>query len=79
MADIKSKNQAPQRPMGGGRHGYRPVEKPKDFKGTVKKISKYIGYSKGLFIALFIVVVITTVLSLLAPIVQKYVFNDLCK
>ena len=75
--EEKSKNQAPQKPMGGGRHGYRPVEKPKDFKGTIKKISKYIGYSKGLFIALFIIVVIVTVLSLLAPIVQKNVFNDL--
>ena len=77
MADNKSKNQAPARPMGGGRHGYRPVEKPKDFKGTVKKISKYIGYSKGLFIWLFIIVVVTTVLSLLAPMIQKNVFNDL--
>ena len=75
--EEKSRNQAPARPMGGGRHGYRPVEKPKDFKGTVKKISKYIGYSKGLFIWLFVIVVIATVLSLLAPMIQKNVFNDL--
>lgn len=78
MANEKSnRNQAPARPMGGGRHGYRPVEKPKNFKGTVKKLTKYIGYSKLLFVALFVVVLITTVLSLLAPVVQKNAINDL--
>ena len=70
-----SQNRPPQRP--GGPRGYRPVEKPKDFKGTIKKVARYIGYSKGLFIWLFIIVVIITGLSLLAPIVQRTIFNDL--
>ena len=32
----------PRGPMGGGGHGMSaPVEKPKDFKGTWKKLIKY--------------------------------------
>lgn len=70
-------NRPPQRQNGPGRHGYRPVEKPKDFKGTIKKIGKYISHSISLFIGLFVVVVVVTALALFAPIVQRNIFNDL--
>ena len=74
---MRTSNQAPARPMGGGRRGYHPVEKPKDFKGTMKKLMKYVGYSKSIFIPLIIVVLVTTGLTLLAPVIQKQAINDL--
>lgn len=61
----------------GGRNLF--VEKPKDFKGTIKKLFKYIKYKKGLFISLMIIMFFTTVLSLLSPIVQKEVIDSLDK
>lgn len=69
----------PGGPMGGPGRGPRNVfvEKPKDFKGTFKKLVKYINYKKGLFISLMVIMVIMTVLSLLSPILQKYVIDTL--
>ena len=54
MADNNFK----QRPnMSGKRHGGpgRPVEKPKDFKGTIKKVYRYLsGYHTAIiFVILF--------------------------
>ena len=74
-------NQRPQmgRPGGGPGRGPRNVfvEKPKDFKGTIVKLVKYINYKKGLFIALMLIMVVMTVLSLLSPILQKEVIDAL--
>ena len=66
-------------PMGGPGRGPRNVfvEKPKNFKGTFKKLIKYINYRKGLFISLMFIMVVMTVLSLLSPILQKYVIDAL--
>ena len=46
-------------------------EKPKDSKGTIKKLLKYISFSKGLLITLIVIVVVSTVLSLYSNIVSK--------
>ena len=54
MAHDMSRTDAPKRrpgagPMGGGRHGHGPgrvVEKPKDFKGTMRKLLGYVGKHK---------------------------------
>ncbi len=69
----------PGGPMGGPGRGPRNVfvEKPKNFKGTFKKLIKYINYRKGLFISLMFIMVVMTVLSLLSPILQKYVIDAL--
>ena len=51
MADNRREPQRPQMgPPGRGR-GPRNlfVEKPKDFKGTLKKLMIYINYKKGIF------------------------------
>ena len=40
----------PMRGPGRGRD-FSVKEKPKNLKGTLKKITKYIGYSKKLFIS----------------------------
>ena len=67
------------RPMMGNRRGPRNlfVEKPKDFKGTLKKLMVYINYKKGLFISLLAIIIFTTALSLLSPIVQKEILDSL--
>ena len=55
MAHDMSRTDAPRRrpggpgPMGGGGHGHGPgriVEKPKDFKGTMRKLLGYVGKHK---------------------------------
>ena len=55
MAHDMSRTDAPKRrpggpgPMGGGGHGHGPgrvVEKPKDFKGTMRKLLGYVGKHK---------------------------------
>ena len=43
MAEAK-RRPGPHGPGGGQRHGY---QKPKDMKGTVKKLLKYMGRYKG--------------------------------
>ena len=63
MAHNMSRTDAPKRrpggpgPMGGGGHGHGPgrvVEKPKDFKGTMRKLLGYVGKHK---IAVFFAIV----------------------
>lgn len=82
MADIKNArpSQSPKREekIGGpiGRPGRGPgpvmaVEKPKNAKGTLKKLLSYIGSSKYLFISLTVVMIVITVLNLAAPALQQ--------
>ena len=63
MARDMNRTDAPKRrpggpgPMGGGGHGHGPgrvVEKPKDFKGTMRKLLGYVGKHK---IAVFFAIV----------------------
>ncbi len=58
MADnnFKAKHAPKRGPMGRG--GMMPVEKAKDFKGSIKKLINYIGKYK---IAIFIVMIVTTI------------------
>ena len=62
-------------PMGGPGRGrgrdFKEKEKPKDLKGTLKKLTKYIGYSKKLFISSIAVILVVTVLNLINPILQS--------
>ncbi|MBQ7277145.1 MAG: ABC transporter ATP-binding protein [Bacilli bacterium] len=60
-----------------GPRGAMPIEKPKDIKGSFKRLVKYIGYNKGLFIALIIVSVLTTLCHLFAPVIQSEIINNL--
>lgn len=71
MSDQTSSNfkaGRPRRGPGGGMHGGMvPVEKAKDFKGSFRKLSAYIGRYK---IAIFIVMILaacSTVFSVLGP------------
>lgn len=91
MAEQMKNNSRPNEkgmmPGSGGRPGGGPgrgprnvfVEKPKDFKGTIKKLFIYIKYKKGLFILLMIIMLLSTVTALLSPIIQKNVIDALTK
>lgn len=78
MPEIKTPPPKKEEKIGGpiGRPGRGPgpvmsVEKPKNAKGTLKKLLSYIGSSKYLFISLALVMVVITVLNLIAPALQQ--------
>ena len=57
--------------MGGGPRGRMIfVEKPKDLKGTIKRLFKYIGKNKLLFIGMIVVTLIVTAVGLVGPYLQ---------
>ncbi len=58
------KSSAPMRPMGGGRFSF---EKPKDFKGTFKKLMKYISQYKVGLLVVIIFAVGSTIFSIIGP------------
>ncbi len=68
-------NNSPRRDGGGRRGGPNAAminaEKPKDTMGTLKKLVAYIGKSKYVVLGLLAIVIISTLLNLLGPILQK--------
>ncbi len=83
MSNNRPNQASNNRPMvgPGGGPGRGPrnvfVEKPKNFKGTLKKLLKYINYKRNLFISLMVIMIVTTGLSLLSPILQERVIDAL--
>ena len=57
----------------GPRHLFR--EKPKDTKGALKRLIKYLGGFKSLIISLLFVILISTASSIASPIVQSEITN----
>lgn len=85
MTDSK-KNQnqnspkSSRRNQGGPGHGMplgRPAEKAKDFKGTTKRLIKYIGQYKWLMLIVINVTILTTLLAVVAPNYSRFIINDL--
>lgn len=68
--------QSSRSPRGGrggpGRMGrmYAMMEKPKDAKGALKRLSRYLGNNKYLFGGLLLISILLTVLALIIPILQ---------
>ena len=62
-------------PGRGPRGALQFKEKPKDFKGALKRIFKYLGTNKVYLIMLFIVVIISTLINLLGPVLQGNAIN----
>ena len=66
MAEVRKESRpnqmGPGRGPGGPGRGPRNVfvEKPKDLKGTLKKLMVYIKYKKGLFISLMFIMFLST-------------------
>lgn len=70
--NSNNKNQNNRPPMGPRRGGPRVmfVEKPKNMKGTIKRLASYIGANKKLFIMLLVTVIIVAIFNLLGPYLQ---------
>ena len=67
---MENKNSPKPRRMGGGPMGGgmgAPTEKAKDFKGTLKKLLKYLGRYKIAIIIVMIFAVLSTVFSIVGP------------
>lgn len=68
MSENKVKNRPRREPMGhGGPPMGRPVEKAKDFKGTLKRLLKYLMPRKLNLIVVFITAIISTVFNIVSP------------
>lgn len=78
MSETYEKEKAPRRPQGpmGRGHG-RPVEKAKDFKGTLRKLLKYLGaYKVGIGVVIFFAV-LSTVFNVIGPKVLSLATTEL--
>ena len=74
MADNKNTNDRPVIGRRGGGPGAMlrmQREKPQNAKGTIRRLFRYIGHSKVLLIWVLVIVVISTLLSLAGPTLQK--------
>lgn len=69
--EQKPREQQPPR-MGGGRgpRGLLMMEKPKEGRKTLKRLLKYIGRSKYVFVALILMASIVAVINLVGPYLQ---------
>ena len=72
MAETK-RRPGPHGPGGGQRHGY---QKPKDMKGTVKKLLKYMGRYKGALAVVAVCLVVSSGASILSSYLLKPIIND---
>ena len=64
-------------PMGGGRKGPRgPVQKPKNTKGTIKRLFGYILKHKGLFFGMLIFAAISSVATVSGSLFIKPIIDD---
>ncbi len=68
-------NQRRGRPMGGGR--FAPGEKPKNFKGTLKKLISYLGVYKIAILIVMILAAVATVFSVAGPKIMAKATNAL--
>ena len=72
MAETK-RRPGPHGPGGGQRHGY---QKPKDMKGTVKKLLKYMGRYKGALVLVALCLLVSSGGSILSSYLLKPIIND---
>ncbi len=73
MSEKAKRHHGPQR--GGSKHGM-PHEKPKDFKGTSRKLLTYIAPFKGKLILIAIMSAISAILSVLGPAILRNATNE---
>lgn len=70
MSEIQKPKMAaprPRGPMGGGLAMGRPVEKAKDFKGTLKRLVEYLKPQAMRFVSVFFLAVLSTVFTIVGP------------
>ena len=56
-----------------------PGEKPKNLKGTLKRILSYIGKNRRLIIAMLAVMLCATLLNVIAPTIQANAIDAIAK
>lgn len=64
---INNQTKGPKGGHGGGPMMGKHVEKPKDFKGTFKRLLKYLSPYKAAFLFIFIASVLSTVFNIVSP------------
>lgn len=64
-------------PMGGPMGMGRPVEKAKDFKGTLKRLLRYLSPHKVNLIIVFVFAILSTIFTIAAPKVSSKAMNSL--
>ncbi len=80
QADKDVKRRTNRGGMGGGPgHGGGPVEKAKDFKGTFKRLVKYIGKNKAPILIVFLMAIGSTVFMIVGPKNAWIGNNDTCR
>lgn len=58
----------PRMRMGGGAHGFgRPVEKAKDFKGTLRRLVRYLRPHNRQMLIVFLMAILSTAANLVSP------------
>ena len=69
MSNESNMNSAsrPKRPMGGPGRGMAPGEKAKDFKGSIRKMLRYMGKYKIAVVFVIIIAACSTVFSVAGP------------
>ena len=67
--EEQNRPQPPRRGPGGPR-GPMVIEKPKDLKGTLKRMFSYIGRDRYVVLSMIIIVIIVTLLGLAGPALQ---------
>lgn len=65
--ERKPRAAAPRGPMGGGPHGMMPVEKAKDFKGSISKLAGYLRKYRWTIILVCLLAIASTVFTILGP------------
>ncbi len=68
---MENKNETrkmPRGPIGGGpMNGFNPVDKPKNFKATFKRLIKHIGKYNKAIVGILLVLALGTILSVVSP------------
>lgn len=79
MSEEKSRNQRPTggRGFGPGSHFGGPVEKAKDFKGTLKRLMRYLRPHKVNLIIVLIFAILSTTFTIAAPKITAKAMNKL--
>ena len=64
---MENKNEGKKKRGGGPMRGMAPVEKAKDFKGSLKRLVKYIGNYNKLIIIVALILISSSALSVVSP------------
>jgi len=87
--ETPQNNQQPQKPQSGLRPGRRgggggpgwalstPVEKAKDFKGSISRLIKYLSQYKVKMALIVVFITIVVIVAVIGPNYTRFIMNDL--